>query len=356
MRAEVSHVTVGSGRGFGAWDVPEANRSAIGILLAGIVLLPVDAFVFGYTGAAAVWGIVLAIALAGSLALLVSHGRRLPAGFFLALPLGMSALLAGLSLAKQEAGITTLLASLLPVYYAAAVLKAAGSYLVLAFNQANDALLLFSHYPLAEAVRDFVYLWVVATSSSVLLTRGNQARRRLTEQLRRQADLDDLTGLVTRRVLDEAARGALAAGPGPPGAALLVVDLDRFKTINDTYGHPVGDAALKHLAAVLAANTRPDAVIGRMGGDELAVLLPGCDHEVAVRRAEQLVQTVRASPLELPDGTVLSFTVSIGVAHAPTDGRDLPELYASADAALYVAKRDGRDRSAYAGMAPGARG
>ncbi|MCE0535788.1 GGDEF domain-containing protein [Kineosporia rhizophila] len=284
VRAEVSHVTVGSGRGFGAWDVPEANRSAIGILLAGIVLLPVDAFVFGYTGAAAVWGIVLAIALAGSLALL------------------------------------------------------------------------FSHYPLAEAVRDFVYLWVVATSSSVLLTRGNQARRRLTEQLRRQADLDDLTGLVTRRVLDEAARGALAAGPGPPGAALLVVDLDRFKTINDTYGHPVGDAALKHLAAVLAANTRPDAVIGRMGGDELAVLLPGCDHEVAVRRAEQLVQTVRASPLELPDGTVLSFTVSIGVAHAPTDGRDLPELYASADAALYVAKRDGRDRSAYAGMAPGARG
>ncbi len=91
-----------------------------------------------------------------------------------------------------------------------------------------------------------------------------------------------------------------------------------------------------------------DAVVGRLGGDELAVLLPGCSAATAAERAEQLVTAVRATPLQLADGTLLTLSVSVGVAHAPRHATELRALYAAADGALYEAKRAGRDRAVLA--------
>jgi diguanylate cyclase (GGDEF)-like protein len=90
-------------------------------------------------------------------------------------------------------------------------------------------------------------------------------------------------------------------------------------------------------------------VVARLGGDELAVLLPGCSAQVAAARAEQLVAAVRATPLPLPDGSWLALSISVGIAHAPQHATDLRGLCSAADAALYEAKRGGRDRAVLAG-------
>ncbi|MBT0773556.1 GGDEF domain-containing protein [Kineosporia sp. J2-2] len=328
----------------GAWEVPLAARAGTGMLLASAVLLVVDGLTTPYAGAAQVYNYLFPLLLAGFAVLLVWFGTRLPADAYLVIPLICSVVLTGMSFAKDDAGAPALLASTLPILYGAAILRAPGSYLLLLYNLASDAVLTFALLPPREAFRSMAYLVVVVGACSVLITRGGTATRQLTDLLRQQAGVDTLTGLVTRRVLDEAAQGAITAAQHPAGTALLLIDVDKFKTINDTWGHPVGDEALKHLAAVLAANMRPDAVIGRLGGDELAVLLPGCEYEVAVRRAQQLVTAVRATPLLLDDGQTLPLSVSIGVAHAPSENGELPGLYAAADASLYEAKRAGRDR------------
>jgi diguanylate cyclase (GGDEF)-like protein len=158
--------------------------------------------------------------------------------------------------------------------------------------------------------------------------------------------IDPLTGLATRRVLDDALQTALTGDVHDGGTALAMLDIDRFKSVNDRYGHPIGDAVLVHIAAILAENTRPDTIICRIGGDEIAFLLPGCSEVSAVQRAERLVELIRDSPLRLASGEVLRLSVSVGVAHAPHphDAETKRELYAAADAALYNAKRAGRDR------------
>jgi diguanylate cyclase (GGDEF)-like protein len=107
----------------------------------------------------------------------------------------------------------------------------------------------------------------------------------------------------------------------------------------------VGDDALVHLAGLIRDHVRAgDAVLSRLGGDELAVLLPGCPAEVAAQRAEELLTAVRATPMTLPDGALLALSVSVGVAHAPQHASGTRALYAAADAALYRAKSGGRDR------------
>ena len=106
-----------------------------------------------------------------------------------------------------------------------------------------------------------------------------------------------------------------------------------------------GVAALVHLSGLARRQVRAgDAVVGRLGGDELALLLPGCTAGTAARRARELVETVRASPLPRADGDALPLSISVGVAHAPLHAASVRELYAAADAALYQAKRAGRDR------------
>jgi diguanylate cyclase (GGDEF)-like protein len=167
-------------------------------------------------------------------------------------------------------------------------------------------------------------------------------------QLTLLATTDALTGLINRRewmrLFEEAmARAARTADP----LAILMLDIDHFKLINDRFGHPVGDAVLQAFAARCGSVLRAYDKLGRIGGEEFAVLLPGGNLEEALRVAEKLRAVLAATPLTLEDGQLVRLTCSVGVASA---GRELSaeRLLASADEALYRAKRDGRDRVAVA--------
>ncbi|SCX40454.1 diguanylate cyclase (GGDEF) domain-containing protein [Klenkia marina] len=184
---------------------------------------------------------------------------------------------------------------------------------------------------------------------AVFVVHGMEHIAALLAELERTAAVDGLTGLVNRRVLDAALAASLSTAVAEAGTALVLVDLDHFKAVNDRHGHPVGDAVLRHVGSVLAAAVRStDAVVSRFGGDELAVLLPGCPVDVARTRAGDLVAAVRGTPLVLEDGTTVPLSVSVGVAHAPEHAVDVRTLYSAADAALYAAKRAGRDGFAVA--------
>lgn len=167
------------------------------------------------------------------------------------------------------------------------------------------------------------------------------ANAELAEQLRvalahsqHQATTDALTGLSNRRALDD----MLAAMAGAP-LGLLMLDLDHFKTINDTHGHAVGDAVLRNFSARVREQLRPTDVCVRWGGEEFVVLLPGASLAQAQEIGERLRQAVVAAPL---DGGIKA-TVSIGAA-ARRAGEDTDALLARADAAVYAAKHAGRDR------------
>jgi len=163
-------------------------------------------------------------------------------------------------------------------------------------------------------------------------------------ELARLAGTDALTGLPNRRGFETHAAALLA--PRARRAALLLLDLDRFKAINDGHGHPAGDAVLQQAAAVLARHLRVGDVPGRLGGEEFAVLLPGAEASDALRLAERLRSAV-AAEVAHPAGADARVTVSIGVAEVAADGTSrsaLDAALASADAALYRAKQAGRDR------------
>lgn len=257
--------------------------------------------------------------------------------------LGVATIVA-LDLATLDASAAGQVFLCLPVLYAAAQLRWLAAGLTTAAAVLGDALVVFRLEPVGHAITDFAYVVATCVTMAAVLVRARSRQEGLVTQLRRAAAIDPLTGLVTRRVLDEAAHAAIVGGPNDDGTALVLIDVDRFKSINDTYGHPVGDAVLVHVAEVLANQTRSDTVICRMGGDELAVLLPGCSNEVALRRAQELLEAVHSHPYLLADGTLIAISVSIGVAQVPTHAAGLEPLYSVADQALYLAKRGGRGR------------
>jgi len=170
-----------------------------------------------------------------------------------------------------------------------------------------------------------------------------RARRRLEAELRRLAAQDPLTGLANRRELERLLRLELrrAARHGRP-LAVLVLDVDRFKRVNDGHGHQAGDAVLVELAGRLRGLAREVDVVGRLGGDEFVVVLPETD--LAGGRA--FAERVRAAVAERPfrvGGRELPVTVSLGVAAYPDHGGSLQALLVEGDRALYAAKAAGRD-------------
>jgi len=157
-------------------------------------------------------------------------------------------------------------------------------------------------------------------------------------QREQQALTDALTGLPNRTLLGTRAAESLLES-GDAGTALLLFDLDRFKEVNDTLGHHVGDRFLQVVASRLAAAVRPGDTVVRLGGDEFALLLPGTGAEEAEQTARRLLEAVRA-PIVL-DGLHVDVDASVGIAVAPEHGNDLDALLQHADVAMYLAKGTG---------------
>jgi diguanylate cyclase (GGDEF)-like protein/PAS domain S-box-containing protein len=174
--------------------------------------------------------------------------------------------------------------------------------------------------------------------------------RALSVKLALQVLEDPLTGLANRIGFELAAAGALEAlGPGET-AAMLFVDLDDFKRINDTFGHAVGDAHLRTVASRLTSSVRPDDVVGRLGGDEFAILLADVGGVDDVLRLAGRIHTRLDDIAVVIDGGAIG-TASIGIALA-RPGADASDVLARADAAMYAAKRSGRRSTVLADGAP----
>jgi diguanylate cyclase (GGDEF)-like protein/PAS domain S-box-containing protein len=167
----------------------------------------------------------------------------------------------------------------------------------------------------------------------------------LNRRLRDQAIRDPLTGLHNRRYLDDALDHAVARGArsGEP-LSVAALDLDRFKDINDNHGHAAGDRVLLRAAEVLRSSVRASDILGRVGGEEFIVALPGAALGLAVARAEQWRTALASGSVANDDGTRIHCTVSIGVAEHRRGDETIAEALRRADAALYEAKRGGRDR------------
>ncbi|SSC23947.1 diguanylate cyclase (GGDEF) domain-containing protein, partial [Klenkia terrae] len=341
-------------RWFGTRDPRSAARLAVWVMLpaaavqAGFALL-VDQGLVADVGS---W-LTVAVLLAASAALARVDPQQLDARGVLALiPLGGAVILSTLNWVTSDTSAAAQVFAVLPTLWAASQLRAPGAWLVAGLSGISNAVLVLHLEPLERAIPDAAFVAATLSMATALLVHAGHRQERLVAELREQATVDALTGLVTRHVLDAAMAGAVGGGSGH-GTALVLVDVDHFKTINDQRGHPVGDDALRHLAEVLRRAVRDgDAIVSRLGGDELAVLLSSCPVDVAERRAHDLVAAVRANPLPLADGGFLPMTVSVGVAQSPTHARDPRELYSTADRALYEAKRGGRDRAVAATTTP----
>jgi diguanylate cyclase (GGDEF)-like protein len=185
----------------------------------------------------------------------------------------------------------------------------------------------------------------VATQAESTRLKGEIARRVSLEQdLRVLASTDALTGLVNRRAFMERFSHELARsqrhGPSP---TLLILDIDHFKKINDRYGHPAGDAVLANLAQLLQASLRNVDIVGRIGGEEFAVVLVETNVTLAAPVIARLLERVRESTVTLADSTPLNFTASIGSTEILW-GDTIDTAIQRADEALYTAKNSGRDR------------
>jgi diguanylate cyclase (GGDEF)-like protein len=181
-------------------------------------------------------------------------------------------------------------------------------------------------------------------------TYQDELDERFARRLYESAVNDGLTGLHNRRFFDERLRAELMfATRHRSPLALLLVDIDHFKRVNDERGHPVGDLVLREIAARMRSALRGEDVLSRYGGEEFAVLCRNTDASQALALAER-VRAVIAEPIALPEGAPLRVTASVGLAIAPGPGlSDDDGLVRAADAALYEAKRKGRDRSAVFG-------
>ncbi|GAB4183774.1 MAG: hypothetical protein OHK0024_23750 [Thalassobaculales bacterium] len=197
------------------------------------------------------------------------------------------------------------------------------------------------------------------TRATAEARQAEEFRRRVGQDLdalRRLAETDPLTGLLNRRAfLGEAEQVlALQRGQGGPAVAVLMVDIDHFKRVNDVHGHAAGDQAIRTVGQVIHSKVRESDRVARFGGEEFVVLMRDADEAGAVGLAERMRLAIAGTPI-IAGGAVLHVTASIGLALASGEDRDIEDLIARADRALYGAKSAGRNRVTSA-AAPTVRG
>ena len=167
---------------------------------------------------------------------------------------------------------------------------------------------------------------------------------RYAERLRRLSALDPLTGALNRGGLEvQGKRVCLRALKARRSMAVIMIDVDHFKVINDTYGHPVGDEVLRHLAGVLKLELRPADLLARLGGEEFVLVLDGLDRTAAASVAERLRARIEAEQVQV-EQQAIRYTASVGVVSSAEHDYDLIRLISAGDAAMYAAKRAGRNR------------
>jgi diguanylate cyclase (GGDEF)-like protein len=187
-------------------------------------------------------------------------------------------------------------------------------------------------------------LGVIANQVAISLQNG-----RMYQVLEEQATTDGLTGLVNHRTFQERFSAMLGrADRHKFKVSLILTDIDHFKKINDTYGHPTGDQVLKRVAAILKASARKIDIVARYGGEEFAIVLEGTDRQGARMLAERIRQEVGQQSFESAKGPFAA-TLSLGVSVYPDDARAKQEIISRADQALYAAKHGGRNRTVCAG-------
>jgi diguanylate cyclase (GGDEF)-like protein len=292
-------------------------------------------------------GVILLVTL---LAVLARHFHEANRIAWTVSPLLAVAAIAVVDLLTNDSSVSAQIFFVFPTLYGASQLRIPGAIVMTVASIVGEVIVVRWQLSTRDALVDAGYVTAALVTTAVLLTVTSERQARLVARLEQMAAVDPLTGLVTRRVLDEAANSALSGAASDEGTSLILLDVDEFKTINDAHGHPAGDAVLVALAERITERTRREDVVCRLGGDEIAVLLPACSRAVARQRAEDLLADVRARTfaIESEHGGRHDLTVgiSVGLAHAPSDADDLRSLYAAADAALYEAKRAGRGRMA----------
>jgi diguanylate cyclase (GGDEF)-like protein/PAS domain S-box-containing protein len=165
---------------------------------------------------------------------------------------------------------------------------------------------------------------------------------------------DHLTGLFNRRYLEETLERELLRASRQQGSlGVIMLDVDDFKQINDTYGHDAGDTVLRKLGKLLREHVRGEDMPSRYGGDEFILVLPGASPEVTRERARLICEATKAFQLDVDGKNLDSVTFSLGIAVFPQDGSTVAAVLKAADVALYLAKQEGKDRVAAAGQNPG---
>lgn len=191
---------------------------------------------------------------------------------------------------------------------------------------------------LLRRLRILIYITAITINALIVLALNTVVHRRLVAMR-----ADHLTGLLTKQTFEAELTDAVARADGKHSACLAMIDIDRFKEINDTYGHINGDRVLQHAGRIIRHNIRKTDMAARFGGDELLVYFDGANAAQAQLICRRFADSVQRDPPQMEDGGPLPYTLSIGIA-ALAPGMDAEDLVERADAAMYNAKNGGKDR------------
>ncbi|MBT3030282.1 MAG: sensor domain-containing diguanylate cyclase [Candidatus Thiodiazotropha sp. (ex Lucina pensylvanica)] len=190
----------------------------------------------------------------------------------------------------------------------------------------------------------YLLLFLVAGVISVLFAKNSVQKKQAFRKLQQYATTDDLTGLANRRELDKVAlREFKRATRFTRHLSVLMLDLDHFKSINDTYGHNIGDSVLRHVADICVGSIRGQDFMARYGGEEFTILLPETDIENGSKLAQRICDKIAAMPYQ-EGQQLISITVSVGASEIEDGDIDFNDLLNRADKALYEAKKRGRNQ------------
>lgn len=193
-----------------------------------------------------------------------------------------------------------------------------------------------------------IYFWLASSIIGILayyIADYMNTSIKLLNRLKQESTIDFLTGLNNVRQFDNALNESLINVKNKnERLSILIIDIDFFKKVNDTYGHLAGDSVLQQLGTILSTACRSFDIVSRIGGEEFSVILPDCPSHQAIEVAERLRVAVEIHEFILPDETKINITISIGAATYPDNVSDLDNLINEADNALYSAKRSGRNK------------